>query len=114
MEFLENAEMVLALITGLAGLIGTAISTYFAIKTWIANLKTKNAQEVWNLIMDVADKAMEEAEKTALSGADKKAMAMQAITASAAVAGLDIAPFITQLDLYIEQTIAFVNKMSTK
>jgi hypothetical protein len=64
--------------------------------------------------MDVADKAMEEAEKTALSGADKKAMAMQAITASAAVAGLDIAPFITQLDIYIEQTIAFVNKMSTK
>jgi hypothetical protein len=41
-------------------------------------------------------------------------MVMQTITASAAAAGLDITPFVTQLDLYIEQTIAFVNKMSKK
>lgn len=114
MEFIENAEMIIALITGLAGLVGTAISTYFAIKHWISNIKGKNAQEIWGLIMEVADKAMEEAERSNLSGADKKTMAMNIIQMSAETAQLDIAPFIQQLSAYIDQSITFVNKMSKK
>ena len=111
MEFLANAELVIALLTGLLGLVGAAISTFFAVRAWVKSLKGKNAQEVWSLLMEVADKAMEEAEKTALSGADKKTMALNIIKVSASAAGLDIAPFIEQLSLYIDQTIDFVNKM---
>jgi hypothetical protein len=114
MEFIENLEMIIALITGLAGLVGTAISTYFAIKNWVAGLKDKKSNEIWGLIMDVADKAMEEAEKTSLAGADKKTMAINIIQGSAEVAKLDIAPFMQQLSTYIDQTINFVNKMSNK
>ncbi len=114
MEFIENAEMLIALITGLAGLVGTAISTYFAIKNWITGFKTKSAQEIWSLIMEVADKAMAEAEQTTLEGADKKTMVMEIIQASAEAAKLDIAPFMQQLSTYIDQTITFVNKMSKK
>ena len=114
MEFIENVETIIALIVGLSGLVGTAISTYFAIKNWIASIKTKSSQEIWSLVMDIADRAMEEAEQTALEGADKKTMVMNMIQASAEAAQLDIAPFIQQLDAYIDQTIAFVNKMSKK
>ena len=64
--------------------------------------------------MDVADKAMEEVEKTTLSGVDKKTAALNIIQASADAAGLDIAPFTQQLNAYIDQTIDFVNKMSKK
>jgi hypothetical protein len=112
MEFIENAEMIIALITGLVGLVGTAISTYFAIKNWVSNIKGKNAQEIWGLIMEMADKAMEEAERTGKAGADKKTIVMSSIQASAEAAKLDIAPFIQQLSTYIDQTITFVNKMS--
>jgi hypothetical protein len=112
MEFIENAEMIIALITGLVGLIGTAISTYFAIKNWLKGVKAKNAQEIWGLIMEVADKAMEEAERTDKTGADKKTMVMNIIQASAEAAKLDITPFMQQLSTYIDQTIKFVNKMS--
>ena len=118
MDFIENAEMIIALITGLVGLVGTAISTFYAVKNWIKNIKTRNAQEIWSLVMDVADTAMEEiermSEQTDLSSADKKTMAMDLVKASAATANLDITPFMQQLDSYIDQTIKFVNKMSNK
>ena len=114
MEFIENLELIVALITGLAGLVTTGIAAYFAIRSWLAAMKTKNSSEIWALLMEVADKAMQEAEQSALSGADKKAFAFDIIKASATASGLDIAPFINQLDLYIDQTIAFVNKMKQK
>lgn len=112
MGFFENAEMVIALITGLFGLVGAAVSAYFAVSAWLSSLKSKSAQEIWGLIMDIADTAMEEAERTALSGADKKDMAIDIINTSALAAGLDITPFMNQLDNYIDQAIAFVNKMT--
>ena len=61
--------------------------------------------------MEIADKAMKEAEQTALSGEDKKAMVIEAIRASATVANLPIDSFIVQVDDYIDQTIKFVNDM---
>ena len=109
--FLGTANEVLALLTGLLGLIGTGIGTYFAIKNWIANIKTKNSDVIWKMLMEMADKAMEEAEQTGASGADKKEMALKAIEAAAEAAGIDTAQFFTQLDTYIDQTIDFFNKM---
>ena len=112
MGFIENAEMVVALITGLVGLVGTAISTYFAIKNWVINLKTKNAQELWNLIMEVADKAMAEAEKSTSTGADKKEIVIQTVLVATKAAGIDMSLFLDQLSDYIDQSITFVNSMT--
>lgn len=114
MEFIQNAEMISALITGLIGLVCTAVSTYFAIKNWVTTLKTKKAQELWIMIMEVADKAMEEAERAGGSGADKKTMVMDIVKASALAAGVDITDFVDQLSDYIDQTIEFFNKMQNK
>lgn len=111
MDWLGTAEQIIALVVGLVGLIGTGVSTFFMIKAVIAKNKGKSAAEIWALLMSMADSAMKEAEASGKAGADKKVMAMEAIKASALSAGIDISPFVDQLDAYIEQTIAFVNGM---
>lgn len=112
--FLGTANEVLALLTGLLGLIGTGVGTYFAIKNWIAKVKTKNSQEIWVMLMEMADKAMEEAEQSQKSGEEKKTMVIDIVQESVKAAGLNIDHFADQLDIYIDQTIAFVNKMQKK
>jgi hypothetical protein len=111
MEFLENTELVMAFATGLVGLIGTAVSTFFAIKAWVKGLKDKNAQEIWSLVMEIADKAMAEAERSGASGADKKTMVIDTVKAAAAAAGFDVTALLDQLSTYIDQTIDFFNDM---
>ena len=111
---LNTVQELIALITGLCGLISAGIGAYFAIKNWIAATKSKNAQEIWAMIMEVADAAMKEAEKSCKTGADKKAMVIESVKASCKAAGLDLDLFIDQLSDYIDQTINFVNDMSKK
>ena len=111
---LNTVQELIALITGLCGLISAGIGAYFAIKNWIAATKSKNAQEIWAMIMEVADAAMKEAEKSCKTGADKKAMVIESVKASCKAAGLDLDLFIDQLSDYIDQTISFVNDMSKK
>jgi hypothetical protein len=112
--YLDTANSILVLLTGLVGLIGTGVSTYFAVKMWIEKLKTKKSQEIWVMLMEMADAAMKEAEQSGKAGADKKAMVIEIIKASALAAELDITDFLEQLDVYIDQTIDFVNKMQQK
>ena len=111
MEWITTANGIITLITGLVGLIGTGIGTYFAIRNWFKILKTKNAQEIWTLVMEMADSAMKEAEKSYLSGADKKDMVLNMVKSSCKNAGINIDFFINQLDNYVDQTISFVNDM---
>ena len=111
---LNTIQELIALITGLCGLVSAGIGAYFAIKNWIAATKSKNAQEIWAMIMEVADAAMKEAEKSCKTGADKKAMVIESVKASCKAAGLDLDLFIDQLSDYIDQTISFVNDMSKK
>ena len=58
--------------------------------------------EIWNLLVEIADSAMKEAEASEKSGADKKEMAINIINASAKAAGIDITPFTSQLSDYID------------
>ena len=109
-ERITNANGIITLITGLIGLIGTGIGAYFAIKNWFTVLKTKSSQEIWAMIMEMADAAMTEAEKSGKSGADKKQMVIDAVKASCKAAGVDLDVFIDQLSSYIDDTIKFVNK----
>ena len=113
-EFLKTAEGVISFIVALGGLIGTGISTYFAIKAVIEKNKGKSAKEIWALIMKVADEAMKSAEASGKAGADKKQMVIDAVNAAALAAGIDVSPFTEQLGAYIDQTIAFVNDLSKK
>jgi hypothetical protein len=111
--FFDTANGILVLLTGLIGLIGTSISTFFAIRNWVKALKEKTSKEQWELIMEMADAAMTEAEASHASSETKKQMVIDTLTAATKAAGIDIQNFAQQLSLYIDQTIKFVNKMKT-
>lgn len=111
MDWITTANGIITLITGLVGLLGTGIGTYFAIKNWITVFKTKNAQEVWTLIMEMADAAMKEAEASMKDGETKKQMVIDSVKAGCKAAGVDADLFIEQLSDYIDNTIKFVNGM---
>ena len=108
------AEQIITLITGLLGLIPTAIAAYFAIKNFIAVTKEKSSKEIWALIMSLADAAMKEAEKSLQDGETKKQMVIDSVKAGCKSAGIDLDMFIDQLSDYIDDTIDFVNCMNNK
>ena len=110
-EWITTANGIITLITGLIGLIGTGIGAFFAVKNWVAVLKNKNSQEIWSLIMSMADSAMKEAEASMKSGEEKKQIVIDSVKVACKAAGINIDLFIDQLSDYIDQTIAFVNGM---
>lgn len=112
LDWISTANGLIALITALCGLIGTAIGAFFAIRNWIKALKEKSSKEIWALIVASADVAMKQAEESGKSGKDKKAMVIEVVGATCKEAGLDITPFLEQLSDYIDQTIRFVNDMA--
>lgn len=109
---LTVAQGIIAVLTGLAGLISAGVAAFFAVKSFIKATKEKSAKEIWAMIMNLADAAIKEAEASAKSGADKKQMVINAVKAGCTDAGLDINAFIDQLGDYIDQTISFVNDMN--
>lgn len=112
--FLQTAEGVISLISSLVLLISTGVGAFFAIRNWFAVMKEKSTKEIWAMIMEMADAAIKEAEKSGKTGADKKEMVISTIKASCKAAGIALDDFIDQLSDYIDQTIAFVNDMKTK
>lgn len=114
MEFLNVTNEIIILLTGLIGLIGTGIGTYFAIKTKFEALKAKTKAEQWTLLMEMADAAMTKAEKSEAAGQDKKATVIAAVNAAACAANIDLQDFMDQLSSYIDQTIDFVNEMKKR
>lgn len=110
--WLGTAQQVIALITGLVGLIGTAIGAFFAIRNWIKLTKEKSAKEIWNTIVSMADAAMKEAEASGKAGADKKQMVIDSVKAGCKAAGLNIDEFLDQLSAYIDQCIDFANSIN--
>lgn len=111
LDFLNVANEVIVLITGLLGLLGTGVGVFFAVKNWIKAMKEKTSKEQWALIMEMADAAMAEAEASVASGEDKKQIVMDSISTAMQAAGIEAEDFTKQLSDYIDQTIDFVNKM---
>lgn len=111
MDWITTANGIITLITGLMGLIGTGIGAYFAIRNWITVIKTKNSQEIWSLIMEMADAAMKEAEASMKDGETKKKMVVDSVKSGCKAAGIEADLFIDQLSEYIDSTIKFVNSM---
>lgn len=114
MDWITTVNGLIALITGLCGLIGTGIGVFFAVKNWIKATKEKSASEIWAMIMAIADAGIKEAEASGKSGKAKKQMVIDIVKASCKGAGIDLDLFIDQLSAYIDQTISFVNDMSKK
>lgn len=113
-EFLSTAEGIISLVSSLVALIGTGVGAFLAIKGWVKAFKEKDARKKWATIMEIADAAMKEAEKSGAAGADKKTMVINSVKASCKAAGIELDDFIDQLVDYIDQTIAFVNDMTKK
>lgn len=111
---LQQMYLLVELLTALVGLIGTGIGAFFAIKNWIKAFKEKDGKQKWATIMEMADAAIKEAEKSGKSGADKKTMVVESVKASCKAAGIEIDDFIDQLSDYIDQTISFVNTFNKK
>jgi len=112
MDWITNAQALIALIIGFFSLLSGAITAFLSIKKVIKANKGKSLKEIWALVMKLADAAMIEAEKTALNGAAKKDKVITMVNAAAREAGIDISAFTEQLSEYIDQTINFVNTMS--
>jgi len=106
---LDTVQSIIALIGALAGLIGTGVSAFFAIKVLIKSRKEKTAQENWNFIMEIARTAMSKAEETGASGADKKTMVIESVKEGCKAAGINLDSFIDQLRAFIDQSISFAN-----
>lgn len=115
-EWVTTVNGILGLITGALGLITAGIGVFFAVKNFIKLLKEKNAKEIWNLIMNIADAAMKEAEASGKDGATKKQMVINIVKASCKEAGLDscVEDFLDQLNDYIDSAIKFANDMNKK
>ena len=111
MDWITNAQALIALITGLVGLISAAVTAFVAVKKVIAANKGKSLKEIWALVMKLADAAMLEAEQSNLNGLAKKEMAINIVNKTAKEAGIDITPFTEQLSSYIDECIKFVNNM---
>lgn len=112
MDWITNANGLVALLTGLFGLIGTGVGAFFSIRAFIQKNKANTRQQNWNMIMQAADAAMEVVEHAQLhNSSEKKALAMDMIKKSCESLGLDISAFLTQLDAYIDQCIEWFNGM---
>lgn len=116
MDWISQAQALMALITGLAGLVSAAMTAYFSVKKVIKANKEKSLKEIWELIMKIADTSMQKVEDLYKSGQlakkDKKNQALAIIEVTAKEAGIDIAPFTQQLSAYIDNTISFVNSFN--
>lgn len=112
MDWLTTAQEVLALLTGLVGLISAGVSVFFAIKNFISAMKTKSSAELWGVLMSVADAAMTEVETSNKPGAEKKQLVIDIVKASCTAAGLDVTAFLDQLDAYIDNCISFANNIN--
>ena len=111
-DFITTANGLIALITALCSLILTGVSLFVAIKQFLKNAKNKSLADNWAVIQNIAKAAMTKAEESGASGADKKQMVIDAVTAGCKEAGVDIAPFVNQLDAFINNSITFVNSLN--
>lgn len=91
------------------GLVSAGIALLSAAVTLGFKLYTAGKQIVkdknWSKIMKIALVAIEAAEKTGASGADKKTQVFEAVKAGSLEIGIDATPFMDDLSAYIDEII---------
>lgn len=113
-DWITTANGLVSLIIGLIGLIGTGVGTFLAIKGWVKAEEEKGTKDLWSMIMEMADAAIITAEKSGKSGADKKAMVIETVKASAKAGGIELDAFLDQLSAYIDDCVKFANSFNKK
>lgn len=108
---LDTTQQIISLLTGLLGFISAAVTTCISIKNFTKSFKEKKKEEQWVLIMEIADSAMKEAEKSLQDGTSKKMFVLNVVKSSCKTAGIDISEYLDKLNDYIDSTIKFVNDM---
>ena len=109
MNWLETTQGIITLISSGAVLLGTLLGLVVNLCKAIKELvKNKN----WAKIIKIADAAMIAAESAGKSGADKKAMVIEAVEAGCKELGITVD--LTQLSTYIDDCIDFANKLNKK
>lgn len=106
MDWVNNANAIVALISAVVGLISAGIPLGIIVYNLF---KGKSKKEIWEILKDMATAAIVSAEASGKAGADKKTMAMDAVRTGAAAKGINVDPFLSQLDAFIEQTVATNN-----
>lgn len=109
MNWIETTQGIITLITGACALMGTI--TGLAIKLYSAFKKIKGDKN-WQKIIELADAAMTEAEKSGKEGKDKKAQVIAVVEATCKE--LEIECDLTALSEYIDECIDFVNNFIKK
>lgn len=106
--WLETAQGIVTLaFTGvslISAIVGLSVKLFKTVKEIIKN---KN----WLKVAVIADRAMEAAEKTGATGANKKAQVIEATKAGCLEIGIDAIEFLDQLSTYIDDCIKFANSM---
>lgn len=102
---------IIGLVSAGLALLSAAVGLGFKLYTVCKELvKDKN----WAKIMKIALTAMETAEKTGASGADKKAQVIEAVKAACDEMGVNAAPFMDDLSKYIDEIIDVTKKVNVK
>lgn len=108
---MDMAKEILDLIYVGIGILAAGIPLVITI---VKLFKNKTLAENWKTIMAIADAAMDAAEKSGASGADKKQQVIDAVKSGCKSQGIDADAFIDQLEAYIDSTIELFNKMQNK
>lgn len=114
MDWINTANGLIALATGLIGLISAGVGVFFAVRSFIKAAKQKSAAEIWETIKVIANDAMREYEQSTLKGADKKKAVIESVKAGCKAVGIDADAFLDQLNAYIESVIGWYNGMQGK
>lgn len=106
MNWVYDANAIVALISAVVGLISAGIPLGIVVYNLF---KGKSKKEVFEILKDIATAAIVSAEASGKAGADKKTMVIEAVKAGASSKGINVDPFLAQLDAFIEQTVATNN-----
>lgn len=113
-SWIENANGLIALITAFCGLVATAISLFALIKKILKEKKNQEASATMEQIKAMALAAMAKAEESGKAGKEKKQIVIDSVTEALKSQGVNITPFLSQLDAFINQSIEFANQIKPK
>ena len=108
---MNTLQQIIVLLVGLAGLISAGIGIYVAVKERAKRFAAMTKEEQWKTLMSIADKVMQQVQKSKEAGATKKQMALSLIKTTAKASGINVDDFAEQLSAYIDDTKAFVKGM---
>ncbi len=112
MDWITTTQGIITLIASAFGLLGTAFGIVTKVVAVIKARKNATWQQNLAYLRGLADAARSAAEATGNKGADKKTLVLETLKAAAKQAGIDdFASFADSLSKYIDDAIAFYNKM---